>query len=274
MDGPSRAFLPSLIAATIVACALRFADLGGIPPSLYCDEAFHGWEAYCLLETGRDSRGVALPLFFDIFGKGWGEPLYTYLTVPAVALFGLTPLAARAAAAAAGTLAVPVTGLLAAALLRGAGKGMAERAGIVAAALMAISPWSFHLSRVAFQASLLPLMLAAGFWLAARGVRAVRRKSAWLLPAGLVLGVSLYTYTVARLAMPLLLAGFVFTHRRFLRQSLRPAAAGFLALVLVSLPIAGFTLTERGRQRFSDVSLLSTGEAGGLSAAKLARRVA
>ncbi|HET6373072.1 MAG TPA: hypothetical protein VFG76_07185, partial [Candidatus Polarisedimenticolia bacterium] len=106
MVGP---FLAGLLLATALAGALRFARLESVPVSLYCDEAFSGYEAYCLLETGRDSRGASWPFFFDIFGKGWGEPLYIYLSMAPVALFGLSPLGARFVAALAGTLAVPVT---------------------------------------------------------------------------------------------------------------------------------------------------------------------
>ena len=223
MEKGSRALLPGVLVAMILAGALRLISLGTVPVSLYCDEAFNGYEAFCLLQTGHDSHGVLLPLFFDIFGKGWGEPLYIYLTVPAVALFGLTPFAARFVAAMAGTLLVPITGLMCAALVRGqAGPRTAARAGVAASMLMAISPWPFHLSRVAFQASLLPLALASGFWVAARAVSdsgsghasAPPRVRPGLLMAGAaLLGLSLYTYTIARLAMPLMVAGFIWFYR-------------------------------------------------------------
>src|SRR5574342_160592 len=121
MTWDGRGFLLGLLAATLLSGALRLTRLDTIPVSLYCDEAFSGYEAWCLLQTGRDSRGVTMPLFFDIFGKGWGEPLYIYLTVQAVAAFGLTPFAARFAAAAAGTLAVAATGLLARASMASGG---------------------------------------------------------------------------------------------------------------------------------------------------------
>src|SRR5262245_15482837 len=129
----AHALLPGVIIAMLLAGALRLSALGTVPVSLYCDEAFSGYEAFCLLQTLHDSRGVLLPLFFDIFGKGWGEPLYIYLTVPAIGLFGLTPFATRLLAAVAGTLAVPVTGLMTATLLRREiGARAAARAGVAA----------------------------------------------------------------------------------------------------------------------------------------------
>src|SRR5262245_22643658 len=101
MRTSGRGYLGGLALATLLAGIARFTLLGAVPISLYCDEALHGYEAWSLLLTGRDRHGVLLPFFFDVFGVNWSEPLYIYLTVPAVALLGLTPLAARFVAAAA-----------------------------------------------------------------------------------------------------------------------------------------------------------------------------
>jgi len=252
MEITARRFLLGLLAVTLVAGCIRFYRLGEVPVALYCDEAFSAYEAYSLLETGRDSQGNPYPLFFDIFGKGWGEPLYIYLTMIPVALSGLTPDSARAVAAAAGTLAVLVTGLMTAALLaEGDEDPVAARgAGWAAASLMAISPWSFHLSRVAFQASLLPLALALTFWLASSSVQPRRRPIA-LAAAGVAAGLSLYTYTIARLATPLLLAGFVADSRRVLGRRRGQLAVAAALCLLLALPIAAFSLTGAGRQRLS-----------------------
>src|SRR6267142_2711234 len=150
-----RSFLLVVLAAVIAGGALRFWRLSAVPVALYCDEAFQGYEAYSLLETGADSRGVRTPLFFDVFGVGWEEPLYIYLTVLPVRILGTNEAAARFVAAAGGSLAlIAVAGL---AFHLGGGAAAAG-----AAVLMAVSPWAFHFSRIAFQASLLPLFLAAG----------------------------------------------------------------------------------------------------------------
>lgn len=257
MAGENRGFAKGLLIATLIAAALRFTHLGTVPVSLYCDEAFHGYEAHSLLTTGKDTRGVSFPFFFDIFGKGWGEPLYIYLTIPSVALFGLTAFACRFVAALAGSLAVTATGLMTAALVP-----HGRRAGLAAAFLMAVSPWSFHLSRVAFQASLLPLTLAAGFWLAARALKGDASRGGMvralpLLAAAITLGLSLYTYTISRLILPLLLAGFALLHRKRIAAAGRPVVVALLAGALIATPIVVFTFTEQGRQRFSDVSLFS-----------------
>ncbi|MGH9870835.1 MAG: hypothetical protein ACREAA_22080 [Candidatus Polarisedimenticolia bacterium] len=255
-----------LALATLLAGVLRFAWLGSVPAALYCDEALHGYEAWSLLTTGRDRHGVLLPFVFDVFGIGWSEPLYIYLTVPAVALFGATPLAARFVAAASGTLAVPVAGLMTTALLsaysaHGARGGRvresgARVAGLAAAFLMATSPWAVHFSRIGFQASLLPLLFGVGFWMAATALRSdASHRGARFIAAAAALGLTLHTYPTARLAMPLLVTAFVWTHRRQLAGQRRlwlPAAAVMAALLI---PVAAFSLTERGWRRFANLSV-------------------
>ena len=78
----------------ILAFFLRFYKLGKVPPSLNWDEASIGYNSYCLLKTGKDEYGIKLPLFLRSFGD-YKPSLYTYLTIPAVAFFGLTELAVR-----------------------------------------------------------------------------------------------------------------------------------------------------------------------------------
>ncbi len=261
-----RVFRWGLLIATALGALLRFHDLDGVPIAAYCDETFVAYEAYSLLETGRDSHGRPWPLFFDVFGEGWAEPLYVYLTIPAVAVMGLTPAAARFVAAAAGTAGIPLVGLMTAALFRSAvgspgtpqAVSGAVRAGLAAAAVMALSPWAFHFSRIAFSASLLPPLLALGFWLAATGMeRDEARGARRALAAAITLGAALYTYSAARAAVPVLLAGFAWIYRTELRERPRAFALAAVALVAMSLPIVAFSVSEHGQQRFRNVSILT-----------------
>ena len=268
-------FRAGLILVTLIAGIVRFVKLGDVPVALYCDEALGAYEAWSLLLTGRDIHGRILPLFFDIFGIGWAEPLYVYLSVPAVALLGLTNVAARLVAAIAGTLCVAATGLMTRALLgTRVSRQTASFAGLAAAGLMAVSPWAVHFSRIAFQASLLPLTLAAGFWLTTQGAHAkTRRSGLGLLAVGaMVLGLSLYTYPVSRLALPLLVAGFALLQWKSLTRHAGAMMAAALVLAALAAPIAAFSLTPRGQQRFSNVSLTSRADvaAGGAPALMLA----
>ena len=65
------------------------------PPCLNADEAAFGYNAYSLLHTGADEYGNFLPLRLKSFGD-YKMPLYSYLSVPFVATFGLNELGTRA----------------------------------------------------------------------------------------------------------------------------------------------------------------------------------
>jgi 4-amino-4-deoxy-L-arabinose transferase-like glycosyltransferase len=259
---------------------IRLWSLDTVPVALYCDEAFQGYEALALLETGSDSRGVSTPLFFDIFGVGWQEPAYIYLTTLPVALLGTTETAVRLVAALAGTLALGAVAWMAV-MLRG------MPAGIGAILCMAVSPWAFHFSRVGFQASLMPFFLAAGAGMLLHAVRdgaegrggaypsgnlhknpggMAQPALAWLLAGAGVLTLTLYTYVAARLIVPVLLAIFAVVFRRRLMQ-LGIIRLGLIAglVLLVALPVLLFSFTASGMERYADVGLFS--RYGGMEAA-------
>ena len=198
-SSPSPRYAWGLPAAIVLlAFALRVWGLGGLPDGLFRDEAARGYDAYSLLKTGRGAfGGSVMPILFQQhFGLAWVEGLYNYLTVPWVAIFGLTVFATRLTAALAGTATVFSTFLLARAWF-------GRSAALIAAALVAVSPWHLVFSRIAFRGILLPLAITLGCWLFVTGLERSRR----LIACGAVFGLALHTYSVSRLAVPL--AGLV-----------------------------------------------------------------
>lgn len=65
------------------------------PPSFNADEAAFGYNAYSLLKTGKDEYGTFLPLRLKSFGD-YKMPLYSYLSVPFMAVMGLSEASTRA----------------------------------------------------------------------------------------------------------------------------------------------------------------------------------
>src|SRR3990170_1873311 len=94
-----------LSAIVILAFILRFYKLSSNPPGLYWDETVFGYDAYSILKTAHDHHGRFLPLFFESFGD-WKLPVYHYLLVPSIAVFGLNEFAVRFPSAFLGTLTV------------------------------------------------------------------------------------------------------------------------------------------------------------------------
>src|SRR3989338_11677884 len=97
-----------IIAIFVLAFALRFYKLGQIPSSLDWDEVSLAYNAQSLLQTGKDEFGNSWPLSIQSFND-YKPPVYTYLLIPVLKVFGKTEFAIRFPSALAGTLTVLVT---------------------------------------------------------------------------------------------------------------------------------------------------------------------
>src|SRR3989344_8709077 len=135
-----------LLIVLILASVLRFYDLANNPPGLTWDEASLGYNAYSLLQSGKDEYGSLLPLNLRSFGD-WKPSLYAYLDIPFVAIFGLNEIAVRLPSGVFGVLGVYGTYLLVYQLFK------RREVALFSAFFLAISPWHIQFSRPAFEAN-------------------------------------------------------------------------------------------------------------------------
>lgn len=125
----------------ILAFILRFYKLGEIPAGFHADEAAFGYNAYSIYLTGRDEYSAPLPLFLRSFDL-WNPALYAYLTIPPIALFGLTEFAVRLPSAVFGFLIIPLVFLLTRQLTK------KNSIAILTSFILAILPAQVNLSRI------------------------------------------------------------------------------------------------------------------------------
>jgi 4-amino-4-deoxy-L-arabinose transferase-like glycosyltransferase len=223
-------YLWSMVLILLLATALRLLALGQVPPGLYHDEAYNGLDAQRVLDGD-------LSLYFS--ANNGREPMFIYLVALAVGLLGRSPFAVRLAAVAPGLLTIAATFALARVLF-------GRRVGLLSAAVLSVTLWHFHLSRVGFRAILLPLFIALMVWQGALGWRTGRRRH-WLA-AGVLYGLSFYTYLPARFTpVALLLFGLylvVTRPRGDVRRYMAPLAWMGLALLVTLAPLALFTIVH------------------------------
>jgi 4-amino-4-deoxy-L-arabinose transferase-like glycosyltransferase len=226
-----------LAAILLLGLALRLVNLSRLPLGFFCDEASTGYDAWSLLQTGRDQYGAFLPLFARSLGD-YNEALYRYLTVPSVALFGLNEFATRLPAAIVGALTIlPFYGFVR--------RCFGREAALAAAFLLAVGPWHLLLSRMAFRAILLPFFICCGLWSFFLGLE--RHRFLWL--SALAFGLSFYSYSSARLFTPLLLVLLTIVFFRDLRRQKFHAIASALGLLVLSLPALFFWFSPEGLAR-------------------------
>ncbi len=215
-----------LAAALLLAGALlRFVFIGSFPPGLNQDEASIGYDAWSLLHWGMDRNGDAWPVLFVSWGSGQNV-LYAYLSLPFLAIFGLSAASLRLCAAFWGSVSLLAFWRLA---RRSLGRGF----GLLALALLALNPWHLLLSRWALESNLLPAFLLLGV-LALSGVEG----RPWLLcPAAALFALSLYAYGTAFLFLPVFLLGACVRVLRRKYVKLRHFLPALGLFLLISLPL-------------------------------------
>lgn len=229
MDRSSRAAIAFIV---LLAAALRLVALDRVPPAICQDEAVNAYDAYCILKTGTDHFGTPWPVFFRSFGDYHpGPPIY--LQIPFQMLLGLSVWSTRLPDALFGTAHVFFVYFL----IR---RFYGDRVGLLAAALLAVSPWHIHLSRLAFGIGMSTSLITLGLLLIARWIYGDPGRRGWgaaanfdLAGAGLALGVALWSYHAMRVVVPLLLAGWILLDLRRLRSRVR-MSGGFLAIVALA----------------------------------------
>ncbi|MBW7881691.1 MAG: glycosyltransferase family 39 protein [Caldilineaceae bacterium] len=141
-----------LISITLVAAALRFYQLGVVPPGPQFDEAFNAIDAEQVLAGNR-------PLFLP--ANGGREVLYTYYQAVLGALLGLNLYTLRLASALAGVLTIPAVYLMVRRLFQRHSQLLAA----FTALALALSYWHIHFSHYGIRIILMPLIFSGVFGL-------------------------------------------------------------------------------------------------------------
>lgn len=200
-----------LLTIILIAAFLRFYRIDRLPPGDGYDPAFYGVDALRILEG-------EFPIFLPTnIGR---EVMFSYLVAACVAIFGIGPHAIHIASAIVGVLTVPATYAVAEALFADAkARALRTYGGLVSAAVLAASFWHLHWSRYGVRAILVPLFTALTLTAMVRGFQTAKR---WrFILAGLMLGLSFYTYQSARTLPPLVALGFIVYARYYARRSAR-----------------------------------------------------
>jgi 4-amino-4-deoxy-L-arabinose transferase-like glycosyltransferase len=210
-----------LLVIFAAAALLRLYDLSGLPPAHYRDVALTALDAL------RAAAGE--PQIHYTYDEG----LYSNIMGLFFLVFGASDWALRLPGA--------LFGILTSWGVYRLGRTLGlERAGLYAAALLAVSFWHVTLSRSGFRAILLPLLMVLSFSLLIEGVRreGVRRQAHFRMAlGGALLGLGVHVYPTVRL-VPLLLPIYLCAELGKDREAWRRAAPGIALFVGCALLIA------------------------------------
>lgn len=213
-----------------LASYLRFFHLSSIPPSLYSDEANQGYNAYSIMQTGKDEHGVFLPVSLRSFGD-WKPPLPAYLMIPFIKIFGLSELSIRLPSAVLGVGSIILVFFLIRTLF--AEEKFRTKLGLLSSFYLAISPWHIFQSRIA-------MLVAVGLFFLCLGIytflKSLENKK-WIFIAAISLALSFYSYYGLRLVTPLILIFLLIKFKSKITLIKKELVVSFLLGFILLLPL-------------------------------------
>jgi len=252
-----------LLLIFLIALFLRTYRLSTFPFGFHADEVRVGWNAYSILKTGKDDRGNKLALYYNTFGDFRPTGIF-YLTIPSIAVFGTNEFAVRFPSALFGALTVIPLYLFVKELKkrnkleignpRRELKSSGWKLEILAALLLALSPWHISVSRATSEVVVALFLALFGLYFFVQGINEKRVKK--FLLSFVLLGTSFFFYHSARLLAPIFVLAIVIF---FLKEIRKNKLTKIVLLTLIALSL--FTLllasNKQARGRFSQVSIFS-----------------
>ncbi len=248
----------------IFAALLRILFLGSHMPSLYGDEISIGYNAYSVLKTGKDEFSKLLPIQFE----SWGDqknPAYIYIVLIFERVFGVSAYAVRLPSALSGIAAVYLTYAIVKQLatffdLNKENDIRSENLALIAAALLAISPWHILVSRGGYEANMALTFGLAGVYFFLCWLKTEKWRHFLLSNFSFVL--AMYTYYTTKLFVPMLIVllwswGFWITKKFDSKKYIRFTVRYIFLFALLSVPIAYLAIFSNGQARFAKINIFS-----------------
>ena len=237
-----------LFAIIFLAAILRFYNISSLPPSLGWDEAALGYNAYSLSIDGRDEFGRRLPLdYLESFGD-FKPPMYSYLALIPVKLFGLNEFGVRFPSALFGTISVLLTFFVVREVFRKDGLAL------LSSLFLAISPWHIMLSRGAFEANVASFFIILGTLLF---LIALKRKPVFLVFSAVSFALSLYTFNSARVFVPVFTMTLGLIFLKELLKIKKELVLSIIVGVIILIPLANFLFSSQASLRYKEVNIFS-----------------
>lgn len=229
----------------------RLYDITEIPSSVYWDEASIGYNAYSIVQTGKDEWDESFPLHFRAFGE-FKLPVYIYAVAIFVKIFGLNEFSVRVPSVLF-SLGVVILTYLISKKISGS-----IWVGLFSSFFISISPWFFIFSRTGYEAT-------AGlmFYLLAVYIFLYIRKNYWYIfisTLGFVL--SAYSYNSFRIIVPLTIPILILLElknlRNFPKKVIYPLTLSLLVVFLSVIPIYKLYVYDSGASRLLAVGMVDS----------------
>ena len=211
----------------IIFLLTRLVQITVLPKGLHIDEISMGYNTWTLSEFGTDRYGVSFPVYFNNAGSGQSS-LYVYIAFLLSKIFGYSVFTLRVVSVIFGSLLL-IFGTKTAYEMFGV------KCAVITAAVIDIMPFFIMSERWAFDCNAMLPMFVMFLYFFVRLIKTGKNKYA--LISGVMFGMSMYSYILAVLMMPVFLVLaliYAFIKKKI---TLKQTGLMFICAVLISVPI-------------------------------------
>jgi len=206
---------------------------GELPTYIGVDEAGMAYDAYCIANYGVDRYLNSYPLYLTNFGGGQSV-LFSYIAVLFIKILGPNIIAYRLPA-----LLIYILGTIASYLF--VSKYKDKKSALLVTFLIITCPWSIVSTRETLDCNLYAGMLMISLLLMNRAKRNYQ-----YIVAGIIVGITLYTYCLSWITMPIFLAIWVIYMLYIKRINIKQIILLAIPIIILALPLIYFLLLNYG----------------------------
>lgn len=174
----------------------RLIRLNIIPAGIHLDELGMAYDAKCLVEYGTDRHGIRYPFYLQAYGGGQSA-LYAYLASICIRCFGYFIQTIRYPAVFCGALCFIASYFLIKEMTE------SEKWAILGPIFVMITPYFMTSERWALDCNLFLSLMTVAFYFYLKAINSEKTK--YYVFAGIAFGVTLYTYVISYLVLPVFL---------------------------------------------------------------------
>ncbi|MDD4938310.1 MAG: glycosyltransferase family 39 protein [Candidatus Shapirobacteria bacterium] len=235
-----------LVVIFLISFLIRIAFYKTTP--LLWDEASLGYNAYSIINTGKDEYGQILPIIFKSFGD-YKPGFYVYLAIPFIKFIGLNELSIRLPSILIGSL-IPIFLFF---LIKEINP-KSHKIALLATIITTFNPYNIHFSRGAWETNILTFELILASFLFFKYINS--QKSKFLFLSSLIFGTTLFTYQAGKMISLFLIIILVLIN--FKSINFKKIFLSFIIpLGIFSIPIIFGLFFNHNSNRLQVVSLFS-----------------
>ena len=217
---------------------------GEIPTYIGVDEAGMAYDAFCIAEYGTDRYQNSYPLYLTNFGGGQSS-LYAYLAAVCIKLFGFNEIAYRLPALIVYLISVAISYLF-------ISKSKNKKMALLFVFLIITCPWNIFNARMALDCNLFAgLLMIDLYWLNKA------EKNIHFIIAGIFIGVTLYTYALSWITVPLFLIVWSIYVLYIKRIKFRQLIILGIPIFVLATPLIYFLLLNLGIVKQTQISIFT-----------------